>query len=341
MNMRIGKLRGRVIINALGEFEYPVLWDAEVRVGNPSKTVYPLLDLYSPTTDQLGGGSAGILPFAVHKSDCNPVHSSTVAPTDFVTGNQPFLRWYGPVSLVGTASPLNITQRKINAASGDPVHDLAECFTFKPVEGETRIPFSPTGTFIPVGDYVVRGAAGIVKNNVLGAEVGDVRAGTDGELRFSVRWPCPGDFNNDNTVNTADLVTFLGQFGQSGTCGNNRDLDGDLAVNTADLVIFLGQFGNTCSSARPGAPAVANEPTTKSAPAVTRAIAAAESSATNQGATTEAGRPGTPAPLPPVLEALGFTSIEQYTAYVDNLSEEQLNAHIVQLLQTIEALNLP
>jgi hypothetical protein len=56
---------------------------------------------------------------------------------------------------------------------------------------------------------------------------------------------CAGDINGDSIINTADLTSFLGQFGQSGA-GLCADLNNDGAVNTADLVIFLGRFGQTC-----------------------------------------------------------------------------------------------
>jgi len=57
--------------------------------------------------------------------------------------------------------------------------------------------------------------------------------------------PCTGDLNNDGLVNTADLVIFLGQFGQTAP-GLSGDLSGDGTVNTIDLTRFLGVFGNTC-----------------------------------------------------------------------------------------------
>ena len=56
--------------------------------------------------------------------------------------------------------------------------------------------------------------------------------------------PCIGDFNADGQRDTADLVIFLGQFGDNGNllC----DLNDDNTVNTADLTIFLGVFGDPC-----------------------------------------------------------------------------------------------
>lgn len=57
---------------------------------------------------------------------------------------------------------------------------------------------------------------------------------------------CPGDFNNDGFVNTADLVSFLGKFGLSVPPGTPQDMNADGVVNTADLTRFLGRFGSAC-----------------------------------------------------------------------------------------------
>lgn len=57
---------------------------------------------------------------------------------------------------------------------------------------------------------------------------------------------CLGDTNNDNIINTTDLVFFLGKFGQTVPPGSPADLNNDGVVNTADLVAFLGRFGQSC-----------------------------------------------------------------------------------------------
>ncbi len=57
---------------------------------------------------------------------------------------------------------------------------------------------------------------------------------------------CPGDFNSDGVVNTADLTAMLARFGQAVTPGTAGDINGDGAVNTADLTTFLGRFGSSC-----------------------------------------------------------------------------------------------
>ncbi|MFM9958609.1 MAG: GC-type dockerin domain-anchored protein [Phycisphaerales bacterium] len=57
---------------------------------------------------------------------------------------------------------------------------------------------------------------------------------------------CVGDLNSDGVVNTADLVTFLGLFGQVVTPGAPGDFNSDGQINTTDLVTFLGRFGVPC-----------------------------------------------------------------------------------------------
>ncbi|MFM9957651.1 MAG: CARDB domain-containing protein [Phycisphaerales bacterium] len=60
---------------------------------------------------------------------------------------------------------------------------------------------------------------------------------------------CRADFNTNGVVDTADLVFFLGRFGQTATPGSpaaRADFNGDGVVNTPDLVFFLGRFGSVC-----------------------------------------------------------------------------------------------
>lgn len=57
---------------------------------------------------------------------------------------------------------------------------------------------------------------------------------------------CPGDFNADGLVDTADLVLLLGVFGQTVPPGTPQDMNSDGAVNTQDLAAFLGVFGTPC-----------------------------------------------------------------------------------------------
>lgn len=57
---------------------------------------------------------------------------------------------------------------------------------------------------------------------------------------------CPGDFNNDFSVNVADLTVLLGNFGTAVTPGTGGDMDGNGVVNVQDLTLFLANFGVVC-----------------------------------------------------------------------------------------------
>lgn len=55
---------------------------------------------------------------------------------------------------------------------------------------------------------------------------------------------CPGDFNSDGFVDTADILFFLADFGCLADCP--ADLDGDDQTNTTDLLEMLSVFGFPC-----------------------------------------------------------------------------------------------
>lgn len=58
---------------------------------------------------------------------------------------------------------------------------------------------------------------------------------------------CPGDFDSNGLVNSADLLVFLAAYGtvcDQSTC--QEDLTGDGTVNVADLLELLGVYGNAC-----------------------------------------------------------------------------------------------
>lgn len=55
---------------------------------------------------------------------------------------------------------------------------------------------------------------------------------------------CFGDFNEDGSIDTQDLLIFLSQFGCEVDC--IVDMNGDEIINTQDLLIFLALFGTDC-----------------------------------------------------------------------------------------------
>ncbi len=55
---------------------------------------------------------------------------------------------------------------------------------------------------------------------------------------------CVGDFNDDGTIDTVDLLFFLADFGCTSNC--SADMNGDDNVNAADLLTFLSVFSTSC-----------------------------------------------------------------------------------------------
>ncbi len=55
---------------------------------------------------------------------------------------------------------------------------------------------------------------------------------------------CPGDTNGDLTVNLADLLEVISNWGSDGTGGGDPNDDG--AVNLADLLEVISNWGNFC-----------------------------------------------------------------------------------------------
>lgn len=100
---------------------------------------------------------------------------------------------------------------------------------------------------IPSGSgWVLQRATGI---NNAGTIVGV--GWLNGQPRAFVLIPEPGapvpacfaDVNRDGSVNTSDLTSLLGEFGDSVAPGGGTDVNGDGTINTADLVVVLSGFG--------------------------------------------------------------------------------------------------
>lgn len=66
-----------------------------------------------------------------------------------------------------------------------------------------------------------------------------------GAWRLRLDFPCPGDIDNDDFVQIADLVLLLGNFGESGT-NLPGDFDANGTVEISDLATLLAAFGRDC-----------------------------------------------------------------------------------------------
>jgi hypothetical protein len=124
---------------------------------------------------------------------------------------------------------------------------------------------TPLGPLAP-GEYTVTvfdGVVGVAGEVRLDGELADPRnpaslpsgngvAGGNTLWKFTVAAPppsCPGDTNDDNLVDGADLSVILSTFGtKSAEPGTGGDLNGDGFVDGADLSVILANFGTDCGS---------------------------------------------------------------------------------------------
>ncbi|WP_306641730.1 S8 family serine peptidase [Sanyastnella coralliicola] len=66
----------------------------------------------------------------------------------------------------------------------------------------------------------------------------------DGSCEFDSCGSCPGDFNEDGSVDVADLLIMLGDYGCLAGC--TADMNDDGFVNSTDMLGFLAAFGFPC-----------------------------------------------------------------------------------------------
>ena len=65
----------------------------------------------------------------------------------------------------------------------------------------------------------------------------------------------PGDINGDGTVNFADVLTLIQDYGQSNSTINEGDLTGDGTVNFNDVLALVQNYGSALPASAALAPA--------------------------------------------------------------------------------------
>ncbi|MFZ9882181.1 MAG: dockerin type I domain-containing protein, partial [Phycisphaerales bacterium] len=60
---------------------------------------------------------------------------------------------------------------------------------------------------------------------------------------------CPGDTNDDGTVDGIDLATILTRWGQSGSKFPDADCNNDGVIDGSDLAVVLGSWGSCPANA--------------------------------------------------------------------------------------------
>ncbi len=161
---------------------------------------------------------------------------------------------------VGSGSSITLLQafaqqggtirREVNTAA-DMQTPALNCAMAANVYGGTYLHFLNPALAVPNSLYkIVSGGWGVGGgfNSVAASIVGTFGGFyTSNDAYARVVPPCQGDLNGDGSVNTADLVMFLGQFGTTRPERfDGADFTGDFQVDTSDLVFFLGRFGTSC-----------------------------------------------------------------------------------------------
>ncbi|MDY7107762.1 MAG: hypothetical protein SYC29_03915 [Planctomycetota bacterium] len=237
MDLPAHGLGGQIILNADGE--PGGAWSSPIRLGTDDDPEQIVLSAphYEQPASLLGGGSIGLVPFALHDASCAPPNGSVIVMDDPDEPVTVGLRHYGPVTLTG-GEPL-IVQRREMGSSGVFQDVSLSLFT---VAADADDPNS-----IRIGP-ARRGPGGF--------EAGyEYRISATDQLCCAVpasppvAWlapyeitieppPCPGDLDEDGDVDTADLLHLIACWGTPG-----GDLDDDATTGTADLLLLLAAWG--------------------------------------------------------------------------------------------------
>lgn len=147
-----------------------------------------------------------------------------------------------------SATPFDLPSAHAFYASYDTSGVLLNSFIFNTTEGQSEafdVDVAGEGLFIS-GSFAQLFA---VTDPVTPEQERLALSDFDG---FAVRFgptlspaPCEGDFNGDQTINAADLLSLLSQIGCTANC--TTDISGDGEVSTSDVLVFLALFGTSCN----------------------------------------------------------------------------------------------
>lgn len=347
-----GLVRGQVILNGLNSDNN---WSSDVLIGPPSLQIplFPKPAYTNIPVATLGGGSVGLVPYRLNIEDSFPRDNEGVVGARVPKSTMPIqVRHYGPLTWSGT--PV-VVKRRQNG-------DTTAWSSISPITSAFTIPGSPVGganpnivTITPPNELpygweyqvtpVLTGSNAL--KCVVNGVTGPVVTNYSPDYRFCVGSNLMQDLNGDLVVNTADLTIFNGLFGQSNGTLQRGDFNGDGAVTTPDLTSFLGKFGLTTTACR--SVLVSDEPPAD-------VWLPGDEPLERPGAGSENGKGGLELDLPkgavsalqigggastyasagtppgPLVAALGFTTLEAYGAYVEGLTERELQAHFALLL---------
>lgn len=128
-----------------------------------------------------------------------------------------------------------------------------------------------------------------------------------------------GDFNSDGCVNGADLANLLASWGTTGEI-SGTDINGDGIVNGADLAALLANWHDPCSGQDPPQ-SLMMEPEDGGAFEQQAAFLEYDDEVAQSQSS-----------VPWILLELGWTIVDDYLAWTDGLTEQEMFDHIADVL---------
>ncbi|MBL8746958.1 MAG: hypothetical protein JNK58_11465 [Phycisphaerae bacterium] len=249
-------LKGAIIVNS---FAGTGVWTAPVKIGTGGSLIQLIPSsftdayAYPNTAASLGGGSVGVVPFKLHRTDCFPPQEADgdiLAIDPPVFSNYVLMRHYGPVTWDEEAdAPFKVFRRKAGSSDSWLPQD---CFDVTPAASNKNIVVVSkgeaseyaTGTFQRGFDYMVErqldGGVNILRSDLPHLDTeNDPEVADYAGLVFRVcdaapyAW-APGDADDNGIVDRYDVDCVLENW-NSTDCMKPGDADRDGYVDSADL----------------------------------------------------------------------------------------------------------
>jgi hypothetical protein len=254
MELPVGGLTSQITVNR--DNLSGGTWTAPIKIGpngNPSQVVLSNPG-YTQTAASLGGGSVGLVPFALHDESCAPANGGHAIVTG---GSAPVvrLRHYGPLTWT-TGLPVTIKSRaacsndSFVAVNPSPTSQDFALDDDNPNGSDPMRTLVVTYDFQPGQEYEIEPTANLTCEGA----AGDPAVAWDAAYTFTVVSQCYADVNGSGVVDVDDLVAVILGWGACASppaacptdvvplpCGNGiADVD--------DLIAVILSWGLNCAT---------------------------------------------------------------------------------------------
>jgi hypothetical protein len=240
-------LVGQIIINA--DNVPGGAWTSPVRVGPNGDPQQIILNsaLYTHSAAQIGGGSAGLVPFHLHHQSCSPANGATVQ----IGSNSPSLSvelpHYGPVTWT-SGSPVTIDRRPAGTSGPWMAMDMSRFSIARSAAARSLLISHDTEAgrqapgFEPGYQYRIRATPNLVCD--LAQASASPTVVWDGDYIITVlNPPCLGDIDANGVVEVDDLIFIILFWGPVNPTFPAPDTNEDGAVDVDDLIAVILHWG--------------------------------------------------------------------------------------------------